>query len=54
MVLELPMRKVINLIELCAFHDGIQVPATNTWIRFDMKKKTGSPVEEEAKSLILR
>jgi hypothetical protein len=39
MVLELPMRKVINPIELCAFHDGIQVPATNTWIGFDMKNK---------------
>ncbi len=39
MVLELPMRKVINPIELCAFHDSIQVPATNTWIGFDMKKK---------------
>jgi len=39
MVLELPMRKVVNPIELLAFHDSIQVPATNTWIGFDMKKK---------------
>lgn len=39
MVLELPMRRVVNPVELIALHDGIQVPATNTWIGFDMKKK---------------
>ncbi|MBQ6007342.1 MAG: carboxypeptidase regulatory-like domain-containing protein [Kiritimatiellae bacterium] len=39
MVLELPMRRVVNPIELIALHDGIQVPATNTWIGFDMEKK---------------
>lgn len=39
MVLELPMRKVVKPIELFAFHDGIEVPATNTWIGFDMKNK---------------
>ena len=39
MVVKLPMRKVINPIALLSFHDSIQVPATNTWIGFDMKKK---------------
>lgn len=39
MVVELPMRKVVNPVQLLALHDGIQVPATNTWIGFDMMKK---------------
>ena len=39
MVVELPMRKVVNPVKLLSLHDGIQVPATNTWIGFDMKKK---------------
>jgi len=39
MVVALPMRKVVNPVQLLALHDGIQVPATNTWIGFDMKKK---------------
>ncbi len=39
MMVELPMRKVVNPVELLTFHDGIQVPVTNTWIGFDMKKK---------------
>ena len=39
MVVELPMRKVVKPVKLLALHDGIQIPATNTWIGFDMKKK---------------
>jgi hypothetical protein len=39
MVVELPMRKVVNPVKLLALHDGIQIPATNIWIGFDMKKK---------------
>jgi hypothetical protein len=39
MVVELPMRKVVNPVTLLSLHDSIQVPVTNTWIGFDMKKK---------------
>ena len=39
MMVKLPMRKVVNPVGLLALHDSIQVPATNTWIGFDMKKK---------------
>ena len=39
MVVKLPMRKIVKPVKLLALHDGIQIPATNTWIGFDMKKK---------------
>lgn len=39
MIMELPMRRVVNPVKLLDLHDGIQVPATNAWIGFDMQKK---------------